>query len=180
MKLMIASDLHGSALYCRRLLDAFRREGADRLVLLGDLLYHGPRNPLPEGYDPPTVTALLNEAADSLLCVRGNCDADVDQMVLRFPILAEYAFLALDGLTICATHGHTYGPDNPPPLRSGDYLLCGHFHVPVRRECGTFTYLNPGSLSLPKDNTPHSFMLLDNGVFSWHDLLTGAPFQPQA
>lgn len=106
MKLMIASDLHGSAYYCRLLLEAFRREGAQRLVLLGDLLYHGPRNPLPREYDPPAVTAMLNEAADKLLCVRGNCDADVDQMVLQFPILAEYCFLALEGVTICAAHGH--------------------------------------------------------------------------
>ncbi len=122
MKLMIASDLHGSAYYCRLLLEAFRREGAQRLVLLGDLLYHGPRNPLPREYDPPAVTAMLNEAADKLLCVRGNCDADVDQMVLQFPILAEYCFLALEGVTICAAHGHRIGPDDPPPLQPGDYL----------------------------------------------------------
>ncbi|WP_295582387.1 phosphodiesterase [uncultured Oscillibacter sp.] len=178
MKLMIASDLHGSALYCRRLLDAFRRSGAERLVLLGDLLYHGPRNPLPEGYDPPAVTELLNGAAGRLLCVRGNCDADVDQMVLRFPILADYAFLAVDGLTICAAHGHTWGPDNPPPLCPGDLLLCGHTHLPVRRDCGAFTYLNPGSLSLPKEGTPHSYLLLEDGAFTWHDLLSGAAFQP--
>ena len=156
MKLLIASDLHGSAYYCRALLDAFRRERADRMVLLGDLLYHGPRNELPEEYDTKAVTALLNDAADKLLCVRGNCDAEVDQMVLNFPILADYSFLFVDGLTICATHGHTYGPDNPPPLRKGDFLLCGHTHLPVCRDCGGFTYLNPGSLSLPKSDTPHS------------------------
>lgn len=178
MKLMIASDLHGSAFYCKRLLETFRSSGADRLVLLGDLLYHGPRNPLPEGYDPPAVTALLNDSAASLLCVRGNCDADVDQMVLHFPILAEYGFLALDGATIWATHGHTYGPDNPPPLQKGDFLLCGHTHLPVCRNMGHFTYLNPGSVSLPKENTPHSFLLMDNGVFTWHNLMTGEAFRP--
>lgn len=178
MKWMIASDLHGSARFCRLMLDAFRQEGADRLVLLGDLLYHGPRNDFPEEYDTRAVTALLNGARDRLLCVRGNCDAEVDQMVLEFPMLAEYALLAADGLTICAVHGHSYGPDNPPPLREGDFLLCGHTHLPVRRSCGRFTYLNPGSLSLPKEGTPHSYMTLEGGVFSWHDLLTGTTFQP--
>ena len=116
MKLLIASDLHGSAYNCRLLLEAFAREQADRLVLLGDLLYHGPRNPLPQEYDTKAVTALLNGMADKLLCVRGNCDSEVDQMVLNFPVLADYAFLSVDGVNICATHGHTYGPDNPPPL----------------------------------------------------------------
>lgn len=178
MKLLIASDLHGSAYYGRALLDAFWRERADRLVLLGDLLYHGPRNDLPEEYDTKAVTALLNGMPDKLLCVRGNCDSEVDQVVLTFPVLADYAFLFVDGLTICATHGHLYGPDNPPPLSEGVLLLCGHTHLPVRRDCGTFTYLNPGSLSLPKSDTPHSYMTLENGVFTWHDLLTGEMFHP--
>ncbi len=180
MKVWIASDLHGSALYCRMLLDAFAREGGDRLVLLGDLLYHGPRNDLPEGYDPKTVTALLNEAADRLFCVRGNCDAEVDQMVLTFPIQADSALLALDGLTIYVTHGHLHSPEAPPPLRTGDILLCGHTHLPVDRDCGGFRYLNPGSLSLPKDGTPHSYMILEDGSFTWRDLLTGRSFQPLA
>ena len=179
MKLMIASDLHGSAFYCRRLLELYRRENAQRLVLLGDLLYHGPRNPLPEEYDPPAVTAMLNDVADELLCVRGNCDAEVDQMVLQFPMMADSALLAFDGLTIHATHGHLHGPDDPPPLRKGDCLLCGHFHVPVRRDCGTYTYLNPGSVSLPKDGTPHSCILVEDGTLTWLDLMTGQPFQPQ-
>ncbi len=178
MKWMIASDLHGSARCCREMLEAFRREGAERLVLLGDLLYHGPRNDFPEEYDTRAVTALLNGVKDRLLCVRGNCDSEVDQMVLEFPMLAEYAFLAADGRTIFATHGHNYGPNNPPPLRAGDFLLCGHIHLPVRRDCGGYVYLNPGSLSLPKNGTPHSYMTLENGAFLWHDLFTGETFQP--
>lgn len=178
MKFMIASDLHGSARYCRALLEAFRREDADQLVLLGDLLYHGPRNDCPDEYDTRAVTALLNSIAGRLLCVRGNCDAEVDQMVLEFPMMAEYCLLAADGLSILAAHGHIYGPDNPPPLRKGSFLLCGHTHLPVCRDCGHFTYLNPGSLSLPKNGTPHSYMTLENGTFTWHDLLTGASFQP--
>ena len=179
MKLMIASDLHGSAHYCQLLLDAFQREQADRLVLLGDLLYHGPRNPFPEQYDTFAVTSMLNSISDKLLCVRGNCDSEVDQMVLQFPMLADYAFLSVDNHTICATHGHTYGFDNPPPLQTGDYLLCGHIHLPVcqKLDCGVI-YLNPGSVSLPKENTPHSYMILENGVFTWYNLKTGEPFEP--
>lgn len=178
MKLLIASDLHGSAHNCRLLLEAFRREQADRIVLLGDLLYHGPRNPLPQEYDTKAVTAMLNSVAEGLVCVRGNCDSEVDQMVLEFPVLADYAFFMVDGVTLCATHGHTYGPDNPPPLRQGEYLLCGHTHLPVCRGMGAFTYLNPGSLALPKEGTPRSYMTLENGCFRWHELETGAEFQP--
>ncbi len=179
MKWMIASDLHGSAHYCRLLLEVFHRSGADRLVLLGDLLYHGPRNPLPAEYDPPAVAAMLNSVKEQILCVRGNCDADVDQLVLEFPILADYAFLATDSLTICATHGHVHGPDNPPPLGQGELLLCGHFHVPVCRNCGGYTYVNPGSASLPKDGTPHSYLLVEDSTLAWYDLESGLAFQPQ-
>lgn len=176
MKLLIASDLHGSAACCRLLLEAFRREEADRLVLLGDLLYHGPRNPLPEEYDTMAVTGLLNSAADRLLCVRGNCDSEVDQMVLAFPMLADYALLSVDGTELFATHGHLYGPDAPPPMTG--YLLCGHTHLPVRREMGRLTYLNPDSLALPKEGTPRSYMTLENGVFTWHELESGRAFTP--
>ena len=178
MKLMIASDIHGAAGYCRDLLTAHDRENRPRLLLLGDILYHGPRNDLPPAYAPKEVLAMLNARKTELFCVRGNCDAEVDQMVLEFPILAEYSLLHLDGCTIYAAHGHLAGPDNPPPLQKGDVLLCGHIHIPVERPCGDYIYLNPGSVSLPKDGTPHSYMLLENGVFSWHDLLTGEAFQP--
>lgn len=125
------------------------------------------------------MAKLLNDMADELLCVRGNCDAEVDQMVLHFPILSDSALLVLDGLTIHATHGHIHGPDTPPPLRQGDILLCGHFHVPVRRDCGRYTYLNPGSVALPKENSPHSCMVLEGGQFTWLDVVTGQPFQPR-
>lgn len=178
MKLMIASDLHGSAYYAGKLLDAFRSEAPEKLLLLGDLLYHGPRNALPRDYDCMAAAALLNGVKDHILAVRGNCDSEVDQMVLEFPMLAEYAFLAADGLKIFATHGHNYGPGNPPPLEAGDFLLCGHTHLPVCRDSGGFTYLNPGSLSLPKEGTPHSYMILEGGVFTWHDLFTGETFEP--
>lgn len=178
MKLLIASDLHGSAYYCRKLLDFFHTQHADRLLLLGDLLYHGPRNPLPKEYDTQAVAAMLNGISDRLLCVRGNCDADVDQLVLDFPVLADNAFLSVNEQTLFATHGHTYGPENPPPLHAGDYLLCGHIHLPVCRALGEITYLNPGSVSLPKDGTPHSCMMLDGDRFLWFDLETGSTFEP--
>lgn len=178
MKLMIASDLHGSAHYCRALLESFRREEAERLVLLGDLLYHGPRNPLPREYDTMAVTAMLNELADRVLCVRGNCDSEVDQMVLRFPVLADYALLSVDGTELYATHGHLQGPENPPVMRRGTYLLCGHIHIPVRQDLGSCVYLNPGSLALPKKETPHSYLVLEDGAFTWKDVETGEAFAP--
>lgn len=170
MKWLIASDIHGSALYAERLMAAFEREDAQRMLLLGDLLYHGPRNALPEGYDPPRVIALLNERKDRLLCVRGNCEAEVDQMVLRFPVLADYALLPLENRLIFITHGHLYNEEHLPPLQKGDILLHGHTHVPACREYEDFVYLNPGSVSIPKENSPHSYMTLENGLFTWKTL----------
>ena len=170
MKWLIASDIHGSALYAERLMAAFERENAQWMLLLGDLLYHGPRNALPEGYDPPRVIALLNERKDRLLCVRGNCEAEVDQMVLRFPVLADYALLPLENRLIFITHGHLYNEEHLPPLQKGDILLHGHTHVPACREHEDFVYLNPGSVSIPKENSPHSYMTLENGLFTWKTL----------
>ena len=170
MKWLIASDIHGSALYAERLMAAFEREDAQRMLLLGDLLYHGPRNALPEGYDPPRVIALLNERKERLLCVRGNCEAEVDQMVLRFPVLADYALLPLENRLIFITHGHLYNEEHLPPLQKGDILLHGHTHVPACREHEDFVYLNPGSVSIPKENSPHSYMTLENGLFTWRTL----------
>ena len=176
MKLMIASDIHGSARWCAAMLDAWRAERPGRLVLLGDLLYHGPRNDLPDDYAPKRVIALLNEVAPELLCVRGNCEAEVDQMVLDFPVMADYAVLLADGLTLYATHGHVFNDDNPPPLKQGDILLCGHTHVPGIRRREGFTYVNPGSTSIPKQSSPHSYAVLEEGRMTWKDLATGAIF----
>lgn len=170
MKLMIASDIHGSAWYCRRMLEALEREGAEKLLLLGDLLYHGPRNDLPRDYAPKEVIAMLNAVADRLLCVRGNCDAEVDQMVLSFPILADYCILFEAGRTVYVTHGHVHSESAPPKLRPGDILLTGHTHVPACVDHGTFQYLNPGSVSIPKNDSWHGYMTLENGVFRWKDL----------
>ena len=171
MKWMIASDLHGSAVYCRRMIEAFEREGADRLLLLGDLLYHGPRNDLPEGYAPKEVMPLLNGMKSKLLCVRGNCDAEVDQMVLDFPILADYAVLPVGQRLVYATHGHVHNLKNLPPLARGDILLHGHTHIPAWTEFGEENlYLNPGSLSIPKEGSAHSYMTLEGKTFCWKTL----------
>lgn len=177
MKWMIASDLHGSAYYCRKMLEAFEREGADRLFLLGDLLYHGPRNDLPREYAPKEVIPLLNGKKEKLLCVRGNCDAEVDQMVLEFPVLADYAVLPVGQRLIYATHGHIYHVKNLPPLAPGDVLLHGHTHVPAWTEFGQGNlYLNPGSVSIPKENSPHSYMTLEGNTMQWKELESRAVF----
>lgn len=177
MKWMIASDLHGSAYYCRKMLEAFEREGADRLFLLGDLLYHGPRNDLPREYAPKEVIPLLNEKKEKLLCVRGNCDAEVDQMVLEFPVLADYAVLPVGQRLIYATHGHIYHVKNLPPLAPGDVLLHGHTHVPAWTEFGQGNlYLNPGSVSIPKEDSPHSYMTLEGNTMQWKELESSAVF----
>lgn len=171
MKLMIASDIHGSAFYCKKMLEAFEREHADRLLLLGDILYHGPRNDLPEGYAPKEVIAMLNPLKENLMCVRGNCEAEVDQMVLEFPVLADYAFLELDGQVIFATHGHIYNPNNLPMMKKGDILLNGHTHVPACKMMDNgCMYMNPGSVSIPKENSEHSYMIFENRKFEWKNL----------
>lgn len=177
MKLIIASDIHGSAYYCRMLLDAFEREKADRLLLLGDILYHGPRNDLPRDYAPKEVIAMLNPLKDKIFCVRGNCDTEVDQMVLEFPVLADYAVIALDDKLIYATHGHNYNEEKLPPLSSGDILFCGHTHVPKINMHENYTYMNTGSVSIPKENSPHSYVFFENGKFNWKDLENGDVFR---
>lgn len=164
MRLMIASDIHGSAYYCRKMIETYKEERAERLLLLGDILYHGPRNDLPEEYNPKEVIALLNGMKEEILCVRGNCDTEVDQMVLEFPVMAEYALLEVNGRTMFATHGHKLHPQNPPALKKGDILLNGHTHVQKMEQLGDFLYLNPGSVSLPKENSPHGYIIMDKEI----------------
>lgn len=170
MKLMIISDIHGSAYYCEKMLDCYTKENADKLVILGDILYHGPRNDLPKDYAPKTVIAMLNNMKQEIICVRGNCDTEVDQMVLEFPIMAEYALISNGKRMIFATHGHKINKDNLPMLKSGDILLNGHFHVPVCEEIGDYIYMNPGSVSIPKENSAHSYMTMEDNLFIWKDL----------
>lgn len=170
MKWMIASDIHGSAYYCKELLEAYDRENADRLLLLGDILYHGPRNDLPKDYNPKEVIALLNLRKQDILCVRGNCDTEVDQMVLEFPVLADYCVIADEKNVIYATHGHHFNEKNLPPLHKGDILLNGHIHVPKCVEHPDYIYMNPGSVSIPKEKSWHGYMIYEKGEFLWKDL----------
>lgn len=170
MKLMIASDIHGSAYWCSRLMEAFEAGDFRKLLLLGDILYHGPRNPLPDGHDPKAVADMLNSHKEKILCVRGNCDCEVDQMMLDFPVLGEYAWISADGCELFAAHGHHYNKEAPPPLPKGAYLLNGHFHIPEITDCGDFTYVNCGSAALPKNGTPHSYAVFENGRFELKEL----------
>lgn len=170
MKYFIASDIHGSLKYCKNLFEAFEREQADKILLLGDLLYHGPRNDLPEEYNPKAVIELLNQYKNKIICVRGNCDTEVDQMVLDFPIMADYAVLTMDDVVVYATHGHVHGENNPPKLCGKDVLLCGHTHVPKCEQKEGFFYMNPGSVSIPKEESWHGYMIWEGRNFTWKDM----------
>ena len=177
MKYIVASDIHGSAYWCEQLLAALENESADKLILLGDLLYHGPRNDFPDGYSPKKVFEMLNGIKEKIVCVRGNCDSEVDQMVLEFPIMADYALLDCAGHTLFLTHGHLFDSLNPPLLKKGDVLFNGHFHTPEFREMENGAlYANCGSTALPKDETPHSYLVYEDGELTFKDLETGGIF----
>ncbi|KWX71541.1 phosphodiesterase [Paenibacillus riograndensis] len=165
MKLMFISDIHGSLHWLEQALAKAEEEQPHTLVVLGDFLYHGPRNPLPDGYDPQGVAAKLNAYDKSLVAVRGNCDAEVDQMLLQFPMMGDYVLILHEGRKIYATHGHGFSIDNLPPLAPGDVFIQGHTHLPVADVKEGITVLNPGSISLPKENNPNSYAILENGEF---------------
>lgn len=172
IKLLIASDIHGSAKYCRELLRAFESENADKLILLGDILYHGPRNPLPEEYAPAEVAKMLSSYAQKIICMRGNCDSEVDQMVVPFPILCDYASVYADGVNIYLSHGHR----EVPPLTPTDVYVTGHTHVPLNTKDDGFLHLNPGSVSLPKDeHKTRGYILCEGGKFTFKRL-DGTPY----
>ena len=174
MKLVLASDLHGSALYTGQLMKRIEAEAPDRVLLLGDLLYHGPRNDLPEGYAPKQVIPMLNGIKEKIVAVRGNCEAEVDQMVLEFPVMAEYTTLALEnGKLLFATHGHHFDPEHLPPIPAGSAFAFGHVHVKHLEWKDGILILNPGSVSIPKDGT-HSYMAYEGGCFV-QKLLDGTP-----
>ena len=166
MKLLIASDIHGSAYWCGRLMEEIRREDPDRVLLLGDLLYHGPRNDLPRDYAPKQVIPMLSQIKEKIMAVRGNCEAEVDQMVLPFPCLADFSQLMVDGKLFHLSHGHHQNPQNLPPLPEGSVFLFGHTHVKLDESVCGIRCLNPGSVSIPKDGS-HSFLIYENGSFSF-------------
>jgi putative phosphoesterase len=170
MKLMFASDIHGSKYYCEKLLVKYMEESPEKLILLGDLLYHGPRNDLPEEYDPKRVCTLLNLVKDNLICVKGNCDAEVDQMILDFPIMSEYAVIFADDIVMYLTHGHTYNIENPLPISEHNVMIYGHTHIPLYEENDNGIFVNPGSVSIPKEGSEHSYLIYEDGVFTWKDL----------
>jgi putative phosphoesterase len=171
VKLFICSDIHGDAECLEKIIAKFHEEKADKMLILGDILYHGPRNELPSGYAPKRVIAMLSELTDKIIAVRGNCDTEVDQMVLPFPILSDYSYILIDGLTLMATHGHKFSPEAPPPLSKGDILLGGHTHVLKIEPFGNGNlYVNPGSASIPKENNPKSYAIYENKTFVIKDL----------
>ena len=170
MKLFVASDIHGSEFYCKKMLEAFNVEKADKLILLGDVLYHGPRNDLPKDYNPKSVIEMLNNIKSKIICVRGNCDTDVDQMVLNFPILSDYSFILTGENTLFLTHGHKYSKDNLPPLNTGDVFLYGHTHVPEFKKINDIYFVNPGSVSIPKENSKNGYLIVENNSFTFKDI----------
>lgn len=172
MKYLIASDIHGSAHYCGLLRERFEEEGPQKLILLGDLLYHGARNPLPKDYNTLKCAEILNGMKEHILCIRGNCDSQVDTLVLEFPVEADFAILPVGERTAILAHGHLL----PAVLNRGDILFNGHFHVPAFEERETYAYVNCGSVSIPKENSPHSYLILEDGRLLWKDVETGKVF----
>ena len=170
MKFVIASDIHGSAYWCGKLMELIDKEQPDKILLLGDLLYHGPRNDLPKDYAPKQVIPMLSQYKDKIVAVRGNCEAEVDDMVLDFNVLAEYAILYHGKRMIFLTHGHKFNPQNLPKLKKGDILFNGHTHVSKIEEVGDVLYVNPGSVSIPKENTERGYILLTETKIIHKDL----------
>lgn len=168
MKFLIASDIHGSAYYCEKLVKAYRDSGADRLLLLGDILYHGPRNDLPEDYSPKRTAELLNGIAKDIICVRGNCEAQVDSLMLDFPVLNESAYVFDEGKTLFLVHGHDESLLKSIP--DGAVVLSGHTHIPADLQKGSVRYINPGSVSIPKQGSAHSYVIYDGGEFEFKEL----------
>ncbi|MCB2294172.1 phosphodiesterase [Clostridium algoriphilum] len=170
MKLFFISDIHGSLYYLKKTLEFYKEEKANYIVLLGDALYHGPRNPLPRDYNPQEVANLLNEYKKKIIAVRGNCDSEVDQMLIEYPMMAEYSTILYNDRRLFITHGHIYNEKNLPKLSENDVLIYGHTHIPVAKKYNNIYVLNPGSISLPRDNIPNSYAILQDNLFQIKDL----------
>lgn len=169
MKLLIASDIHGSSYYAKIIKEAFEIHACDMLLLLGDVLYHGPRNDLPRDYAPKEVIPIFNSLKDKIIAVRGNCEAEVDQMVLEFDCLQDMKTIIFEDYKLVASHGHIYSPEHLPILNKGDIFCFGHIHVPVIEKKDGIHILNPGSITIPKNNSAHSYMILENKEVSLYD-----------
>lgn len=170
MKIFFMSDIHGSLYYTKKALENFKKEKADFIVILGDELYHGARNPLPLEYNPKEVAELLNEYADKIIAVRGNCDSEVDEMVLNFPMMTTFSTILYNNRRLFLTHGHIYNENNLPELRDGDVFIYGHTHIPKAEKMGNIFIINPGSITLPKENNPNSYGVLEDNIFKIKDL----------
>lgn len=170
MKLFIISDIHGSLFYLKKVMEIFNKGNYDKLIILGDELYHGPRNPLPKDYSPKEVIEILNQYREKIIAVRGNCDSEVDQMVLNYPIMSDYSLIYLGDKRVYLTHGHIYNKENPLPMCKGDIMIYGHFHIPMAEEIEGKYFFNPGSISLPKNSSSNSFAILDEKGFTIKDL----------
>lgn len=166
MKIFFISDIHGSSYYLKKVLDIFEKEKCNYLAILGDQLYHGARNPLPKDYNPKEVTEMLNSYKDKIIAVRGNCDSEVDQMVIKYPTMSDYTIVLYEGRRLFLTHGHIYNRDNLPNLSSGDVIIYGHTHVPVAEKQDNIFVINPGSITFPKENTPHCYGILEQNIFT--------------
>jgi len=170
MKLFFISDIHGSIYYLNKALDKFKEEKADYIIILGDILYHGARNPLPKEYNPKKVIEIINSYADRIIAIRGNCDSEVDQMVLDFPIMADYSTILYNNKRLFLTHGHIYNGNNLPKLMDGDVFIYGHTHIPKAGKIGNIYVINPGSITFPKENSPQSYGVLEDNIFTIKDL----------
>ncbi|MGK0469276.1 phosphodiesterase [Clostridium sp.] len=170
MKIFLISDIHGSLFFLEKALDRCNEEGASYIVLLGDALYHGPRNPLPKGYNPQAVASLLNDYKDKILAVRGNCDSEVDQMLIEYPMMSDYSIILLDNRRLFLTHGHIYNENNMPSLSENDVMIHGHTHLPIAKKHNGIYILNPGSITLPKEDYPNSYAILEDDLFQIKDL----------
>ena len=166
MNYLVVSDIHGSMAGAKAFEDALNMHQPEAVLCLGDVLYHGPRNDLPARYAPKEVIPLMNRYASKISAVRGNCDAEVDQMVLNFPLTADYNTFLLGRRRVFMTHGHIYSPEHLPLLSKGDIFLFGHTHIPLAEETDGIMILNPGSISLPKQGFKPSYGLLSEERFT--------------
>lgn len=168
MKILIISDIHGSSYYAKKIEEINEREKPEQIILLGDLYYHGPRNELTNEYNPMQVAGILNDLKDKIIAVRGNCDAEVDEMISDFK-LQPYIETEMNGKHVFISHGHVYNIDNIPN-KEIEIMFYGHFHTGFIKEENGIIFANPGSISLPKNNTEHSYIIFEENKITLKDV----------